>query len=286
MNLSYSRSCSNLMAIQPSYHEYDYPPCDVYPFSMTSEQAIAENLYDVPRPVNTKRNEDTGQRSFIRRSISLNNGQMWRLQLPDSVDSGSDGVSSPTGLLDVTRQTISAPASPLTGQLQRVELPGEMFGQLSPRDRSIYYSLGSSSSKLGKPSYAQLGLMKDVQKIGIMSKTGPNPSLISKWKRRVFILKGNFLFYFDPVDKPLPSAPVLGGVYIKDSIIERISLPFAKRVLKISPPIARRKGWNKESSSGMFYIKFASDNGRNEWYGELMAVSLGHREEDEAEKFR
>ena len=139
------------MAIQPSYHEYDYPPCDVYPFSMTSEQAIAENLYDVPRPVKTSGNDDTAQRT-IRRSISLNNGQIWSLQLPDSVDSGSDGVSSPTGLLDVTRQTLSAPASPLTGQLQRVALPGEMFGQLSPRDRSIYYSLGSSSSKLGKVS--------------------------------------------------------------------------------------------------------------------------------------
>lgn len=153
MNLSYSRSCSNLMAIQPSYHDYDYPPCDVYPFSMTSEQAIAENLYDVPRPISTKENEESRERALIRRSISLNNGQMWRLQLPESIDSGSDGVSSPTGLLDVTRQTISAPASPLTGQLQRVGLPGDMFGQLSPRDRSIYYSLGSSSSKLGKVCY-------------------------------------------------------------------------------------------------------------------------------------
>ena len=57
---------------------------------------------------------------------------------------------------------------------------------------------------------------------------------------------------------------IITFLFITDSIIERISLPFAKRVLKISPPIARRKGWNKESSSGTFYIKFASDNGRNE----------------------
>ena len=148
MNLSYSRSCTNLKSIQPSYHEYDYPPCDVYPFSMTPEQAIAENYYDVPRLVTDSINDTN--RPF-RRSMSLNNGQMWRLQLPESVDGGSDGVSSPTGVLDVTtRQTISAPASPLTGQLQRVALPGESFGVLTPRDQAIYHSLGSSSSKLGK----------------------------------------------------------------------------------------------------------------------------------------
>ena len=49
-----------------------------------------------------------------------------------------------------------------------------------------------------------------------------------------------------------------------DSIIERISLPFAKRILKVTPPVPRRAGWDKDDESSVFFIKFRTDDGRNE----------------------
>ena len=43
-----------------------------------------------------------------------------------------------------------------------------------------------------------------------------------------------------------------------------MSLPFAKKVLKITPTVARRSGWDKENGSDSFYIKFRTEEGRNE----------------------
>lgn len=140
MNYSGSRSCSNLKdlrAIQPSYHEYDYPPYDGYPPPtvtriMSPEQAIAENYYDVPRPVAKNRR-------------SYSSGNIWKIQLHESLDGGS---SSPTGFMDdVIRQSVSAPASPVVRAGHRAV---EEFGMMSVRDQSIYHSMGSSSSKVGK----------------------------------------------------------------------------------------------------------------------------------------
>jgi hypothetical protein len=154
---------------------------------MSPEQAIAENHYDVPRPL-VKKQQHT-------RSSSCINNTAWKIQLHDSFENHHTNgkTSSP---VDIARHPVSAPSSPVLSGNR-----AESYGLMSPRDQSIYHSLGSNSSKLGKPSFAQLGLMKDVRKTGIMSKTGPSPSWITKWNRRVFALKDNFLFYFDPVDK-------------------------------------------------------------------------------------
>ena len=52
---------------------------------------------------------------------------------------------------------------------------------------------------------------------------------------------------------------------IADAIIEKISLPFAKYVIKISPPVPRRKGWeDTDEETGIFYIKFKTSEGRDE----------------------
>lgn len=123
-HLTTSKSYSNirdLRAVQPF--------CNGHPFNgyMSPEQAIAENHYDVPRPT----------KKLHRRSNSCSDGTTWRIQLNDSPSStASTGVSSPE---EVRRHPISAPSSPVLG-----------YGILSSRDQSIYKSLGSSSSKLGK----------------------------------------------------------------------------------------------------------------------------------------
>lgn len=52
---------------------------------------------------------------------------------------------------------------------------------------------------------------------------------------------------------------------IADAIIEKTSLPFAKYVMKISPPVPRRKGWeDTDEQTGIFYIKFKTSEGRDE----------------------
>ena len=90
--------------------------------------------------------------------------------------------------------------------------------------------------------------------------------------------------------QPLQSARVLGAIYLKGTvwlfnendcvrmigswmriallqitgaIIEKTSLSFAKRVLKITPPVPRRVGWEKTRTAA-FHIKFRSDRGMNE----------------------
>ena len=45
--------------------------------------------------------------------------------------------------------------------------------------------------------------------------------------------------------------------------MEKTSLPFAKRVLSITPPVPRRKGW-KNDETCMFYIRFRTQEGRDE----------------------
>ena len=58
--------------------------------------------------------------------------------------------------------------------------------------------------------------------------------------------------------------------FIIDAMIERISLTFTKRILRITPQVARRTGWNKHSHNEAFYIKFRSEEGRDE-------VSIVHK---------
>lgn len=52
--------------------------------------------------------------------------------------------------------------------------------------------------------------------------------------------------------------------YLTDAMIERISLAFTKRILRITPQVARRSGWNKHGHNEAFYIKFRSEEGRDE----------------------
>ena len=47
-------------------------------------------------------------------------------------------------------------------------------------------------------------------------------------------------------------------------MIERISLAFTKRILRITPQVARRTGWNKHGHNQAFYIKFRTEEGRDE----------------------
>ena len=50
-----------------------------------------------------------------------------------------------------------------------------------------------------------------------------------------------------------------------DAIIEKTSIALAKHVLKISPPVPRRKGWeDTDDETGIFYIKFKTGDGRDE----------------------
>lgn len=148
---------------------------------------------------------------------------------------------------------------------------------MNDRDKGIYNSLGSSSSSSGKLTYSELGLTRGWKKRGIMWKTGPKPSWYSTWRKRAFVLKGNFLFYFAP-HRVMNDVSVLGAIYLKNAIIEKTSLPFAKYVMKISPPVPRRKGWeDTDEQTGIFYIKFKTSEGRDEWYEELQQVAFDHQ---------
>ena len=52
---------------------------------------------------------------------------------------------------------------------------------------------------------------------------------------------------------------------ILDAIIKKESMTFAKRALKISPPVPRRMGGKSaDDDSSVFYLKFKSDSDRNE----------------------
>jgi hypothetical protein len=146
---------------------------------------------------------------------------------------------------------------------------------MDDRDKRIYNSLGDTSGPKGKMTFSELDLNRQWQKRGIMFKSGPVPSWYSRWKKRVFVLKGNFLYYL-PAGKKLRDAPVLGAIYLKHAIVEKTSLPFAKLVLSITPPVPRRKGWRSDETS-IFYIRFRTAAGRDEWFEELQQVSFDHK---------
>lgn len=62
---------------------------------------------------------------------------------------------------------------------------------------------------------------------------------------------------------------------LTDAIIEKTSIALAKNVLKISPPVPRRKGWeDTDEETGIFYIKFKRSEGRDEV--RVMLLSWGH----------
>ena len=96
-----------------------------------------------------------------------------------------------------------------------------------------------------------------------MWKTGPSPSWYTPWRRRLFVLKGNFLYYFDAINSH-DDPPVLGAIFLKNSIIEKNSLPFASYVLTVSPIVKRRVNWEGDDESSIFYLKFKSEEDRIE----------------------
>ena len=114
-----------------------------------------------------------------------------------------------------------------------------------------------------QPTYNQLGLQGKASKKGVLWKTGPMPSWYTPWRKRLFVLKGNFLYYFDALDS-YDDPPVLGAIFIKNSIIEKESMPFASHVLKISPIVKRRVNWEGEEESSIFYVKFKTEESRIE----------------------
>ena len=62
-----------------------------------------------------------------------------------------------------------------------------------------------------------------------------------------------------------------------DAIVEKTSLPFAKRILSITPPVPRRKGWSNDESC-IFYIRFRTSEGidevREPMYEAIIIVSV------------
>ena len=145
---------------------------------------------------------------------------------------------------------------------------------MSDAERSIFNRLGTSSSPKNKPTYSELGLRGKADKKGVMWKTGPMPSWYTPWRKRCFVLKGNFLYYFDG-DNTHDDPPVLGAIFIKNSIIEKSSMSFATYVLSVSPIVRRRVNWEGEEESSIFYLKFKSEESRMEWFDVLHKVSFG-----------
>ena len=96
-----------------------------------------------------------------------------------------------------------------------------------------------------------------------MWKTGPCPSWYTPWKKRLFVLKGNFLYYFDAANS-YDDPPVLGAIFIKNAIIEKDSMPFASHVLTVSPIVKRRINWEGDDESSIFYLKFKTEEDRLE----------------------
>lgn len=117
-----------------------------------------------------------------------------------------------------------------------------------------------------QPTYTKLGLRNNFDKKGIMWKTGPQPSWYSPWRRRLFVLKGNFLYYFDSTDSH-DDPPVLGAIFLKDAIIEKDAMPLAKFVLKISPVVKRRPNWEGDEEGSVFHLKFQTEENRSEVCG-------------------
>lgn len=108
-----------------------------------------------------------------------------------------------------------------------------------------------------------MGLRGKFDKKGVMWKTGPTPSWYTPWRKRLFVLKGNFLYYFDALNSH-DDPPVLGAIFIKNAIIEKESMSFATYVLKVSPIVKRRVNWEGDEESSIFYIKFKTEESRIE----------------------
>ena len=127
-SLAGSRSYSNLRDLRV-----------VQPLSTTNcPPSLPENHYDVPRPVRTHR-----------RSNSYTNNA-WKTPYQENNEFSTAGalVGASATTVDPTACTrmpsVSAPSSPILGALR------SSYSVMSPRDQSIYNSLGSTSSKLGK----------------------------------------------------------------------------------------------------------------------------------------
>ena len=146
--------------------------------------------------------------------------------------------------------------------------------QMSESERSIFNRLGASSSSKNKLTYSELGLRGRADKKGVMWKTGPMPSWYTSWRKRCFVLKGNFLYYFEG-DTTYDDPPVLGAIFIKNAIIEKTSMSFATYVLSVSPIVRRRVNWEGEEESSIFYLKFKSEESRMGWFDVLHKVSFG-----------
>jgi hypothetical protein len=145
---------------------------------------------------------------------------------------------------------------------------------MSDSERTIFNKLGDSSSPKNKPTYSQLGLRGKADKKGVMWKTGPTPSWYTPWRKRLFVLKGNFLYYFDAANS-YDDPPALGAIFIKNAIIEKDSMPFASHVLTVSPIVKRRVNWEGDNESSIFYLKFKTEEDRLEWFDVLQKVSFG-----------
>ena len=152
---------------------------------------------------------------------------------------------------------------------RRCQLPTQQFD-------CVYYNITSYF----QPTYTELGLRGRADKKGVMWKTGPSPSWYTPWRKRCFVLKGNFLYYFDGDTHDDP--PVLGAIFVKNAIIEKTSLQFATYVLSMSPIVKRRVNWDGDEESSIFYLKFKSEEDRievslrvsiasltSEWYYEV-----------------
>ena len=114
-----------------------------------------------------------------------------------------------------------------------------------------------------QPTYSELGLRGKADKKGVLWKTGPLPSWYTPWKKRLFVLKGNFLYYFDAANSH-DDPPVLGAIFLKNAIIEKDSMSFATYVLRISPIVKRRVNWEGDEESSIFHLKFQNEESRAE----------------------
>ncbi|XP_065883518.1 uncharacterized protein [Dysidea avara] len=136
-------------------------------------------------------------------------------------------------------------------------------------DKSIYNMLKRST--VSKPTYSSLGLQDTEQKV-VLQKTGPCPQWYSRWRRREFALKGNFLYYYKAHIKNKDNISVLGAIYIRGAAIDEDTVKGSKNVIIITPPVPRRVGMRDDETS-VFYIKCSSVQQRTEWCKILKAVA-------------
>ena len=71
------------------------------------------------------------------------------------------------------------------------------------------------------------------------------------------------MYYFDATNS-YDDPPVLGAIFIKNAIIEKDSMSFARYILRISPIVKRRVEWDGDEESSIFHLKFQSEESRAE----------------------